>query len=32
LRSVASLFGVAPLGFAAAEGLKPFGSDVFSAR
>ena len=32
LRSVASLFSVAPLGFAAAEGLKPFGSDVFSAR
>jgi hypothetical protein len=32
LRSVTSLFGVAPLGFAAEEGLHPFGADVFSAR
>jgi phospholipase C len=32
LRSVASLFGVAPLGFAAEEGLRPFGADVFNAR
>jgi phospholipase C len=32
LRSVASLFNVAPLGFAAEEGLQPFGRDVFSAR
>jgi hypothetical protein len=32
LRSVAGLFGVAPLGFAAEEGLHPFGADVFSAR
>ncbi len=32
LRSVASLFGVAPLGFAAEPGLRPFGSDVFSAH
>jgi hypothetical protein len=29
LRSVASLFEVAPLGFAAEPGLRPFGSDVF---
>jgi phosphatidylinositol-3-phosphatase len=32
LRSVAGLFGVAPLGFAAEAGLRPFGVDVFSAR
>jgi len=32
LRSVAGLFGVAPPGFAAEEGLRPFGVDVFSAR
>jgi phosphatidylinositol-3-phosphatase len=32
LRSVASLLGVAPLGFAAQEGLHPFGADVFNAR
>jgi hypothetical protein len=32
LRSVASLFGVAPLGFAAEPGLHPFGDDVFTAR
>ena len=32
LRSVAGLFGVPPLGFAAEEGLRPFGVDVFSAR
>lgn len=30
LRSVASLFGVAPLGFAAAQDLHPFGTDVFN--
>ena len=29
LRSVASLLGVAPLGFAGQEGLQPFGADVF---
>jgi hypothetical protein len=32
LRSVAGLFGVAPLGFAAEPGLRPFGADVFNAR
>jgi phospholipase C len=32
LRSVASFFGVAPLGFAAEAGLRPFGADVFNAR
>jgi phosphatidylinositol-3-phosphatase len=32
LRSVSSFFGVAPLGFAAEEGLQPFGDDVFTAR
>jgi phospholipase C len=32
LRSVANIFGVAPLGFAAAEGLQPFSADVFNAR
>jgi phospholipase C len=32
LRSVSGFFGVAPLGFAAEEGLQPFGNDVFSAR
>lgn len=32
LRSVARLFGVAPLGLAAQEGLQPFGADVFNAR
>jgi phospholipase C len=30
LRSVAGIFGVAPLGFAAEEGLRPFGADVFN--
>ena len=29
LRSVAGFFGVAPLGLAAEEGLRPFGADVF---
>jgi len=32
LRSVAGFFGVAPLGFSAEEGLRPFGADVFSAH
>jgi hypothetical protein len=32
LRSVAGVFQVAPLGFAAEEGLHPFGADVFSTR
>jgi phosphatidylinositol-3-phosphatase len=32
LRSLASLFGVAPLGFSAEPGLRPFGADVFNAR
>jgi len=32
LRSVAGFFGVAPLGFAAEEGLRPFGADVFKAH
>jgi hypothetical protein len=32
LRSVASLFGVAPLGFAADPALRPFGTDVFNAH
>jgi phosphatidylinositol-3-phosphatase len=32
LRSVAGIFGVAPLGFAAEEGLRPFGADVFNAH
>jgi len=32
LRSVANLFGVAPLGFAAEERLHPFGTDVFNAH
>jgi hypothetical protein len=32
LRSVASLFEVAPLGFAAEPGLRPFGDDVFNAH
>jgi phosphatidylinositol-3-phosphatase len=32
LRSVASLFGVAPLGFSAEPGLRPFGEDVFKAH
>jgi phosphatidylinositol-3-phosphatase len=32
LRSIASLFGVAPLGFAAEEGLQSFGADVFNAH
>jgi hypothetical protein len=31
LRSVSGFFGVAPLGFAAEEGLQPFGDDVLSA-
>jgi hypothetical protein len=32
LLSVASIFGVAPLGFAAEKGLHPFGADVFNAH
>jgi phospholipase C len=32
LRSVSGFFGVAPLGYAAEEGLQPFGNDVFTAR
>jgi phospholipase C len=32
LRTVATIFGVVPLGFAAEEGLHPFDADVFNAR
>jgi hypothetical protein len=32
LRSIEDIFGVSHLGYAAQQGLRPFGSDVFTAQ